>query len=173
MELFHSCSALSAVIATAFHSKGKLLSVSERCHKKRYQHWDKGFGFLNERACFHIRSSCFLCRHYLVCFLDKGRDKSQGNSHHCKLMDRHFYLFQRRKQSFDSVCQVDRRGGVGKKRSADNKADYPYHHEHCRVNAFIGYLEKFPLKIGFTRSDKKQIEYRREYYYRHDRFQAF
>ena len=42
-----------------------------------------------------------------------------------------------------------------------------------RFDAFFRYLQKFPLKICFARSDKKQIEYRREYYYRHDRLQAF
>lgn len=33
MELFHSCSALAAVITAALHSESKLLGVSERCHK--------------------------------------------------------------------------------------------------------------------------------------------
>ena len=68
--------------------------------------------------------------------LDKHGDKAQGERHyHGESMHRHFYHFQWREQTLQSVGEHSGRGCIGQQRADDNEQDYTHGSEYRGINA--------------------------------------
>ena len=109
LELAHAGAADIAAVQSALHGGSELIRTAECRDEQRHKDRDHRLGALDEVAGIEVRAAGLLRRDDLLGFFDEGRDKAQcDRHHHGQLMHRRVQLFERRKQTLESVGQLNR-----------------------------------------------------------------